>query len=187
MREIENDTPIKLDQIVMLRRKGVSEQDVGKQIVECLRNTSTRLNQITSHGYQQIENSNQTVYNREQTLNYWRGVCNNALNSLKGFIGTYYEHKLYDLGSNIVQEIPIGSLNFRAEIEGYLANDESTFARLGENLKTMLNQVTVKLQENDGGSNKIEELLLGLMNQNKIMEQENREINNRIVTLRGNI
>ena len=66
-------------------------------------------------------------------------------------------------------------------------NAESTFARLSENLKTMLTQVTVKLQENDGRSNKIEELLLGLMNQNKIMEQENREINNRIVTLRGNI
>ena len=66
-------------------------------------------------------------------------------------------------------------------------NAESTFARLSENLKTMLTQVTVKLQENDGRSNKIEELLLGLMNQNKIREKENQEMNNRIAMMCDNI
>ena len=58
---------------------------------------------------------------------------------------------------------------------------------MNEDLKTTLNQVTVKLQENDGRSDKLEELLLELMNQNKIREKENKEMNNRIATICDNI
>ena len=103
---------------MLLKQRGVCEEDVGTQILECLRSAGARLNQIASHGYQQIEESDQTFHNREQTLKYWRGVCNNALNSLKGFVEIYCEQKVNDLGSNIVREIQIGSLNFRTEIEG---------------------------------------------------------------------
>ena len=53
--------------------------------------------------------------------------------------------------SNIAQKIQIGSSNFRTENGGYLNNTESTFGRLSENLRMMLNQVATKLQENDGG------------------------------------
>ena len=83
-----------------------------------MKDTSVRLSQITNRGYQQIENSNQNAYIREQAFNYWRGVCNDALNELKGFVERYCEQKLYDLGSNIAQEIQIGISNFREEIEG---------------------------------------------------------------------
>ena len=157
-----------------------------------------RLSEVTNRGYQQIESSSQDAHNREQALNYWGEVCNKVLNALKGFIEKYCERKLYSVESNTVQQIQIGSSNFRTEIEGYLNNAESTFGRLSENLRIMLNQVTNKLQANDARSEKLEGLLIELMGQNKITQEvlenerkdrgkENKENSNRIAIICNNI
>ena len=86
-----------------------------------------------------------------------------------------------------MQEIQVWSSNFRTEIEGYWANAEKTFAGLGENLKNMLNQVNVKLLENDGRNNHIEQLLMQIMNQNEMREKENQEMNNSIAMMNENM
>ena len=94
-----------------------------------------RLNKATNRGYQQVEISGHDAYNREQSLNYWRYVCNRALNDLKASIENYCKQKLHSMESNNAQQIQGGISNFRTEIEGYLGNVESTFERLSGKFK----------------------------------------------------
>ena len=133
-----------------------------QKILEFLQNISVRSSEVTNRGYQQIEISSHDAYNREQALNYWRDVCNKALNALKGFIENYCGRKLHSMESNTAQQIQVGSSNFRTEIEGYSDNAELTFGELNENLRIMLNQVSNKLHENDG-SGKFEGVLIALI------------------------
>ena len=65
LKDIEIETPATLEQILLMKQSGASDLDVGNQIVKFSQNTSVRLNEVTSRGYQQIEKSNQDSYNRE--------------------------------------------------------------------------------------------------------------------------
>ena len=74
LNDIETETPATLELILKKKHSGVSDLDVGTQIVQFLQSTSARVSEVTNRGYQQIEKRNQDSYNREQALNYWRGV-----------------------------------------------------------------------------------------------------------------
>ena len=138
-----------------------------------------RLNEVTNRGYQRIEISGHDAYNREKALNYWRDMCNKALNALKGFIENYFEQKLYSMESNIAQQIQVGSSSFRTETEGYLSSTELTFEKLSENLSITLGQVANKLRGDDRRSEKFEGMLVALIEQNRrtkqVSENEGRD------------
>ena len=127
LKDIEIETPATLEQILSMKQSGVSGLDVGNQIAKFLQNTSVRLNEVTNRGYQQIENSNQDDYNREQALNYWKDVCSRVLQALKCLVGNYFEQKLNLMERSIARQITEGSSNFRMEIEGRLSSAELTF------------------------------------------------------------
>ena len=86
LEEIESETPTTLEQILMTKQAGVSDLDVGNQIVKFLQNASIRLNEVTNRGYQKIENSSQDVFNREQALGHWEDLRNRVPNALKCLI-----------------------------------------------------------------------------------------------------
>ena len=90
---------------------------------------------------------------------------------MKFFIENYFGQKLHSMESNIVQQIQLGSSNFRIEIEGYLNNAESTFGEMNVNLGIMLNQGSNMFQENGGRNEKVEGMLIALIEGNKRMQQ----------------
>ena len=55
--EIENETPNTLEHIMKLKQEGMSDLEVGNQIVEFLQNTSIKLNEVANRGYRQVESS----------------------------------------------------------------------------------------------------------------------------------
>ena len=104
LNEIESETPNTLEQILMLKQTGVSDLDVGNQIVEFLQNTSIKLNEVANRGCQQIGSISQHDYNREQALKHWGGICNRVLNAVKCLIGNYFEQKLSFMENSIAQK-----------------------------------------------------------------------------------
>ena len=74
LKAIEAETPNTLELILKQKQTGVSDLEIGTQIVQCLQSTSARVNEVTNRGYQEIEMSNQETHNREQTLKYWKSV-----------------------------------------------------------------------------------------------------------------
>ena len=75
LKAIETETPNTLELILKQKETGVSDLEIGTQIVQCLESTSARAKEVTNRGYQEIEMSNQETHNREQTLKYWKSVC----------------------------------------------------------------------------------------------------------------
>ena len=130
---VESETYNQLGQLMVLKQRGVSD-DVGTQIAECLMNAGARVGRINSRGFQQIANSNQTYQNREQTLIYWGELRGRVLKTLRGYMESYCDQRMNEFGSNIAQEIQIGSSNFRTEMEGYLMNADGRFMKLNEDL-----------------------------------------------------
>ena len=74
LKDIEIETPTTLEVILSQKQAGVGDIDVGNQIIKYLRETSSRLNDVTNRVYQQIRNSDQDDYNRGQALKYWKTV-----------------------------------------------------------------------------------------------------------------
>ena len=179
LEDIEIETPATLEQILMKKQSVVSDLDVGNQIVKFLQNASIRLDEVTNRGYQQIENSSQDVFNREQSLNRWKDLCNRVLNALKCLVGNYFGQTLNSMENSIARQIKEGSSNFRMEIEGYLNSADITFEKLNNDLRKVVSQVAQKFSENDGRNAKVEGMLQMLMGQNiitqQVCEQERRE------------
>jgi len=105
LKDIEVETPNTLERILLEKQNGVSDQDVGNQIISCLRSTSLKVNEITNKGYHQIENSEQSEFNREQALRYWRNVRSKVTQTLKTTMENYFEQKLTLMERSIVQQI----------------------------------------------------------------------------------
>ena len=129
LKAIETETPNTLELILKQKQTGVSDLEIGTQIVQYLQSTSARVNEVTNRGYQEIEMSNQEKHNREQTLKYWKSVCDKVLKALQCLMDTYFEQKLDVMERNIAQQIKEGSSNFRMEIEGYLTSADLTFEK----------------------------------------------------------
>ena len=72
LKDIETETPNTLELILKQKQTGVSDLEIGTQIVQYLQSTSAKVNEVTNRGYQEIEKSNQESHNREQALNYWK-------------------------------------------------------------------------------------------------------------------
>ena len=100
--DIEAETPNALERILSKKQTGASDHDVGNQIVAFLQSTSMKLNEVTNRWYRQIENSDQSEYNREQALKYWGNVCSKVLQALKVMMENYVEQKLTLMERSIV-------------------------------------------------------------------------------------
>ena len=148
------------------------------------------MNEVTNRGYQQIENSNQDAYNREQALNRWKVVCSRVLRALQCLMENYFEQKLNLMERSIAQQITDGSSNFRMEIEGYLSSAEHTFEKLNNDLRNAMSQVALKFSESDGKSAKVEGMIQSLLEQNQLTQQvlekerEERELEKKDVSQR---
>ena len=116
LKDIEIETPTTLERILSKKQIGVSDLDVGNQIVTYLQNTSSRLNEVTSRGYNQLQISDRDNHKREQALKYWNKVCKKVLQPLKVTMENYFEQKLNSMEGSIVQQITDGSSNCRMEV-----------------------------------------------------------------------
>ena len=176
LKNIETETPNTLELILKQKHSGVSDLEVGTQIVQFLNSTSARVSEVTNRGYQEIEKCNQDSHNREQALNYWRGVCSKVLKALQCLMENYFEQKLTVMERGIAQQITEGSSNFRSEIEGYLNSAELTFEKMNADLRTAMGQVAQKFSESDEKSAKVEGMLRTLLEQHQqtqmVLEQE---------------
>ena len=85
---IEKETPSRLEHI-LTNQSGVSDLDIGNQIVELLQNTSLKLQEITNRGYRQIEQSGYEMYNRGHALRHWWEMRRMAMKALKSYIGFF--------------------------------------------------------------------------------------------------
>ena len=70
-----------------------------------------------------------------------------------------------------MQQIKVGSSNFRTEIEGYLSSAELTFGKLNEDLRNILSQVANKFSENDGRNARVEGGVRSANRENRITKQ----------------
>ena len=191
LKNIETETPNTLELILKQKHSGVSDLEVGTQIVKFLNSTSARVSEVTNRGYQEIEKCNQDSHNREQALNYWRDLSSKILKALQCLMESYFEQKLNVMEKGIVQQITEGSSNFRSEIEGYLNSAEITFNEMNTNLRTAMGQVALKFSENDLKSAQVEEVLKKILEQQqqtqlaweqerKVRERENEDVSKRI-------
>ena len=177
--DIEAETPNTLELILLKKQTGVSDLEVGNQIVEYLQSTSLKLKEITNRGYHQVQKSDQNEGNREQALIFWRNVCNQVMQTLKTMMGNYFEQKLTLMERSIVQQITEGSSNFRNEIEGRLSNADNTFNKMNNDVRNAMNQVAIRFSENEEKNEKLEGMLKALMEQTQqtqqVLVQERRE------------
>ena len=105
LKNIETETPNTLELILKQKHSGVSDLEVGTQIVQFLNSTSARVSEVTNRGYQEIEKCNQDSHNREQALNYWKNVCSKVLKALQCLMENYFEQKLTVMERGIAQQI----------------------------------------------------------------------------------
>ena len=194
LEDIETETPTTLELILKQKHSGVSDLEVGTQIVQFLQSTSARVSEVANRGYQEIEKCNQDSHNREQALNYWRGVCSKVLKALQCLMENYFEQKLTAMERSIAQQITEGSSNFRSEIEGYLNSAELTFKEMNADLRTAMGQVAQRFSENDEKSAQVEGVLRMLLEQQKqtqlawgqerkVRERENEDVSKRITQI----
>ena len=118
LKDIETETPTTLELILKQKHTGVSDLEIGTQIVQYLQIASARVNEVTNRGYQEIEMSNQESHNREQTLKYWKSVCDKVLKALQRLVGSYFEQKLTAMERSIAQQITEGSSNLLTRYTG---------------------------------------------------------------------
>ena len=130
LKAIGDEAPQTLEIISRQRQSGLSDQEVGNQIIEFFQMISTNVNEVTNRGYRQIEEIKYDWYNREQTLIYWRDLRQRTLTELTSNIERYVGQEVGQMEGSILHLIREGSLNFRKEIEVYLKDVESTFAKL---------------------------------------------------------
>merc|ERR1712112_684745 len=194
LKDIETETPNTLELILKQKQTGVSDIEIGTQIVQYLQNTSAKVNEVTNRGYQEIEKSNQESHNREQTLKYWKNVCDKVLKALQCLMDTYFEQKLNVMERSIVQQIKEGSSKFRLEIEGYLTSADLTFEKMNIDLKTAMGQVAKKFNESDEKNAQVEGVLRMLLEQQqqtqlawehdrKIRERETEDVSKKFTQM----